>query len=300
MMSQGLRLFQNRGLHLLLSRPAVMAQQRVQAFSVYNYESRDFSKKNKGGKRSAQSASDVEGDTPQQEQRQPAQDFSAAASQAADTNVPIDRALFTPFSLGDVKKIQSTPDNQPPSKEDTIPGRYATVLFTTASQEGKLYEVYEDMVFIGQLYENSESFQQFTQNAGVGLKEIRLFNQSLLETGADIAPVTTRFLEVLGENKRLMFIKEVTEKFQKLYQQFNKEEKITIISAYQLSGEEEQQVLSALKSNPQNQGKEFQLEFKQDPSILGGLQMYTESEFMDMSLQSRLDKIHQEVNKLIN
>ena len=74
------------------------------------------------------------------------------------------------------------------------------------------------MVFIGQLYENSESFQQFTQNAGVGLKEIRLFNLSLLETGADIAPVTTRFLEVLGENKRLMYIKEVTEKFQKLYQ----------------------------------------------------------------------------------
>jgi F0F1-type ATP synthase delta subunit len=59
-------------------------------------------------------------------------------------------------------------------------------------------------------------------------------------------------LEVLGENKRLMFIKEVTEKYQKLYQQFNKEEKITIISAYKLSGEEEQQVLAALKANPQN------------------------------------------------
>jgi F0F1-type ATP synthase delta subunit len=47
-----------------------------------------------------------------------------------------------------------------------------------------------------------------------------------------------------------MYIKEVTEKYQKLYQQFNKEEKITIISAYKLSGEEEQEVLSALKTNP--------------------------------------------------
>ena len=47
-----------------------------------------------------------------------------------------------------------------------------------------------------------------------------------------------------------MFIKEVTEKYQKLYQQFNKEEKITIISAYKLTGDEEQQVLSALKANP--------------------------------------------------
>ena len=96
------------------------------------------------------------------------------------------------------------------------------------------------MVFLGQLYENSESFQQFSQNAGVGIKEIRAFNDSLLSTGADISPVTIRFLEVLGENKRLMFIKEVTEKYQKLYQQFNKEEKITIISAYKLSSDEEQ------------------------------------------------------------
>lgn len=141
---------------------------------------------------------------------------------------------------------------QPPSKEDTIPGRYATVLFTTASQDGHLFNVFEDMVFLGQLYDNSESFQQFTQNAGVGMKEIKLFNQGLLDTGAEFSPVTIKFIEVLAENKRLMFIKEITEKYQKLYQQFNKEEKITIISAYQLSGEEEKQVLNALKANPQN------------------------------------------------
>lgn len=88
-----------------------------------------------------------------------------------------------------------------------------------------------------------------------------------------------------------MFIKEIAEKYQKLYQQFNKEEKITIISAYQLSKVEEDQVLQALKANPQNQGKEFVLEFKIDGNILGGLQMYTESEFMDMSLSSRLDRL---------
>jgi F0F1-type ATP synthase delta subunit len=78
-----------------------------------------------------------------------------------------------------VKKIQSAPGNQPPSKEDTIPGRYATVLFTTASQEASLYEVYEDFKYLSELYANSESFQMFTLNAGVGMKEIRLFNAGL-------------------------------------------------------------------------------------------------------------------------
>jgi F-type H+-transporting ATPase subunit O len=198
-----------------------------------------------------------------------------------------------------VKRIQSTPDNQPPSKEDTIPGRYASVLFTTASQEGALYEVYEDMKFLAEMYSNSESFQMFTQNAGVGLKEIKLFNAGLQEAG-DFHKVTIRFIEVLAENKRLMFIKEVAEKYAKLYQQFNKEEKITVISAYALSADEEDQVLKALQANPQNQGKEFVIEHKVDPTILGGLQMYTESEFMDMSLSSRVDRLNQEIQKMID
>ena len=59
-------------------------------------------------------------------------------------------------------------------------------------------------------------------------------------------------------------------------------------------------MLKALKSNPQNQGKEFVIEFKVDETILGGLQMYTESEFMDMSLASRVDRLSQEIQKMVD
>ena len=73
-----------------------------------------------------------------------------------------------------------------------------------------------------------------------------------------------------------------------------------MISAYKLSSDEEQQVLGALKANPQNQGKEFVIEFRTDETILGGLQMYTESEFMDMSLSSRVDRLNQEIQKMVD
>ena len=79
----------------------------------------------------------------------------------------------------------------------------------------------------------------------------------------------------------------------------NKEEKITIISAEELNSGEQAEVLSALNANPENAGKQFQLEFTIDPAIKGGLQMYTETEFMDMSLSSRLDKLKSEVQKLV-
>lgn len=58
-------------------------------------------------------------------------------------------------------------------------------------------------------------------------------------------------------------------------------------------------MLSALKANPNNEGKEFKLEFQIDSTIMGGLQMYTETEFMDMSLQSRLDKLKAEVGRFV-
>ena len=39
----------------------------------------------------------------------------------------------------------------------------------------------------------------------------------------------------MAENKRLIFIREISEKYAKLYQEFNKEEKVTIISAKALT-----------------------------------------------------------------
>jgi len=108
-----------------------------------------------------------------------------------------------------------------------------------------------------------------------------------------------KFLEILAENKRLSFVGAIAERYQKLYQLLNKEEKITIISAETLNASEQDEVLAALKANPNNEGKEFKLEFEIDSTIKGGLQMYTETEFMDMSLQSRLEKLKVEVEKFV-
>jgi len=147
------------------------------------------------------------------------------------------------------------------------------------------------------LYQHSDQFRLFTENGGVGGKEIAQLNQALQET-APFSKTTLNFLTVLAENKRLNFIDEVADKYAKLYQQFNKEEKITIISAAPLDADKKAQVVAALQANPQNEGKQFTIDYEVDETILGGLQMYTESEFMDMSLASRLDRISSEVSKM--
>ena len=59
-------------------------------------------------------------------------------------------------------------------------------------------------------------------------------------------------------------------------------------------------MLAALKANPKNEGKQFVIQYKVDALIQGGLQMYTESEFIDMSLASRRAMINNEIAKLVS
>jgi hypothetical protein len=87
-------------------------------------------------------------------------DFSGATK--VQTAAPISKDLFGAWSVGDITVTQSVPDNRPPSQEDTIEGRYAYVLFVSASEQEALYTVYEDFQYLAALYTNSEDFRLFT------------------------------------------------------------------------------------------------------------------------------------------
>ena len=96
-----------------------------------------------------------------------------------------------------------------------------------------------------------------------------------------------------------MYINEIAKKYIKLYLLLTKEEKITIISAQHLTQDQQNDVKNALLSNKENEGKTFIIDYEVNPNLIGGLQMYTENKFMDLSLSSRIDKIKDELNKMI-
>jgi ATP synthase F1 delta subunit len=254
-------------------RPALY-QCQLANFSIVQEQQRFFAKKKKFGKsksgEESGAASEVEPEDAAQEepahhaapvvdfvqQKSSKLDWSAAANRDSLDAPNLDAKYYQPFSVGDVKRVGSAPYHKPPSFEDTIEGRYAASLFISASQSGKLYEVYEDMVYLNHLYKNCEHFRLFTENSGIGLAQVKQLNQALAET-AHFDDVTFKFLIVLAESKRLIYLDEISKKFAKLYTQLNKEEKITIISASELSSHQKDQVLDALRANPKNEGKQF-------------------------------------------
>lgn len=143
-----------------------------------------------------------------------------------------------------------------------------------------------------------ESFRIFADNSGLNSAQISNFVNELATCG-NFCKTTIKFCELLGKNKRFMYINDIAKKYCRSYLLLTKEEKISIISAQELTTEERADVKKALESNPDNEGKIFIIDYSVNPNIIGGLQMYTENKFMDLSLSSRLDKIKEEVNKMI-
>lgn len=197
-----------------------------------------------------------------------------------------------------IKEVHSVPGNKPPTSEDSVSGRYAQTLFIAASISKELHKVNDDMLFIKDIYTTSELFRTFSANSGLNANQI---NHVMSEIGksADFTNSTIAFIDLLGQNKRFMFIKEIAEKYIKNYNLLSKEEKIKIVSAQELSQSQREQVKNALQENPQNKGKSFVIDYETNSDILGGIQLYSENKFMDLSLKSRIEKLKEEVNRLV-
>jgi F0F1-type ATP synthase delta subunit len=76
----------------------------------------------------------------------------------------------------------------------------------------------------------------------------------------------------------------------------NKEEDIRVISAVDLAKNDRERVVASLKKN--KPGVRFKVTYEVDPAILGGLQIFAGSEFLDCSLRSRIERLKLELSRI--
>jgi F-type H+-transporting ATPase subunit O len=192
-------------------------------------------------------------------------------------------------------EIKSVPGNKPPVKEENPPSRYAAVLFSAASKREALYLVLEDIKYIKELINKCDAFRNFLVNLALKRNEqMQVFDA--LGGEKTFNKLTINFLHTLIDNKRLDSLPKIVDKYIDFYKILNKEENIRIISATELEQSEQDKVIEALKKS--HVGINFTVKYEVDPTILGGLQMYSGNNFMDCSLLSRVQKIKSELAKM--
>jgi len=213
-------------------------------------------------------------------------------------NLPkANKSAFTPFAynFATTEEIKSVMGHKPPALEDTPHGRYASVLFTSASKQEGLTVVLEDVRNLKEIYNQSEVFRNFVYNTAFKRTE-QLTILDEINKIAGLNTLTIDFLSTLIDNKRVDLLPKILDKYVEFYRILNKEENITIISAEELSNEERERVRDSLQKS--NKGVNFTLKFEIDPTILGGLQMYSGNKFMDCSLSSRISRVKGELAKI--
>eukprot|EP00357_Protocruzia_adherens_P019249 CAMPEP_0115015366 /NCGR_PEP_ID=MMETSP0216-20121206/26727_1 /TAXON_ID=223996 /ORGANISM="Protocruzia adherens, Strain Boccale" /LENGTH=228 /DNA_ID=CAMNT_0002385475 /DNA_START=52 /DNA_END=738 /DNA_ORIENTATION=- len=195
--------------------------------------------------------------------------------------------------------IQSVDDHKPPMYDTSIQGRYASSLFTAASQKKSLHTIFGDISEIKNLFDNSEAFRTFAFNESIKTGTQMEIIKDIF-SDRKFSELTMSLFQVVIENKRLKYIGKISNKYLEFYRILSKEEKITVISAENLSDSQKTSLMEALKGSELTSSTTFDVTYQVNADILGGLQIYTENEYIDMSAKSRVAKISSEIAKLVD
>ena len=113
--------------------------------------------------------------------------------------------------------------------------------------------------------------------------------------GDDITETVQRFVSVLAENNRLALIPSIFEQFEQLRAQEEKSLDVEIISAYEMSSEEEQKLSAALQKRFD---RDVRLESRVDESLLGGAIIRAGDTVIDGSVRGKIQKMAETLQRV--
>ena len=177
----------------------------------------------------------------------------------------------------------------------TLGERYSQTLFKSAGDAGELEKVSEDMKYLIELHSTSEDFKILLNDPTIRKDNLEKI-MGELTSKAQFSKTTQKAIQLMTENKRLNFLPEVAKNYEEHMKARERKEVVKVVAAEELSNPQKKQVEAALKEFDKT--KTYELTFAVDQSILGGLQLYFPTAFMDLSLKSRLDKIKDEVGSM--
>ncbi|OQR89758.1 ATP synthase subunit O [Thraustotheca clavata] len=168
--------------------------------------------------------------------------------------------------------------------------KYANALYSVASKQGVLEEVEQELKTIHDQIASNATFAEFLKDPTIARSEKKDDISKVMDAAKFSKPVSGLFT-VLAENGRLGDAKNVIQAYNRLMRAHRGEVQAKITSADPLTKEQLTQVQTALKARIQK-NETLLLETVVDPTILGGLKVQIADLFIDLSLATKIEKIH--------
>jgi len=106
--------------------------------------------------------------------------------------------------------------------------------------------------------------------------------------GGKIKPQQVNFIRVLAENQRLLVLPEIASIFEVLKAEAEKSVNVEVDSAFELSAEQKDKIVSSLKKRL---GREIKLTCKINKELLGGVVIRAGDKVIDGSARTRLSEM---------
>mmetsp|Transcript_6984 Transcript_6984/g.10245 ORF Transcript_6984/g.10245 Transcript_6984/m.10245 type:complete len:224 (+) Transcript_6984:108-779(+) len=205
---------------------------------------------------------------------------TAAFSQAA-------RPMVRPMAPIATRSFAAAVGKKPKMEDGTLEGRYATALFMASGS--KLDKVYQDMVGLRTMMEESKDFKLLIVTPGVDPEtKVKTLEAVCVKSGADGSVVN--FLKVLVENKRVNMLARVVDLFEVFYRAEKGLVLCKVTSASPLSDSQKAQVKKAMEARAEK-GSQMIMEYNTNASIMGGLVVKMGDAVFDNSVATRLERI---------
>jgi len=175
---------------------------------------------------------------------------------------------------------------------DTAASRYSLALYELAEENNSVQEIEDQSFALIKLIDESKDFEIIIRNP-TNKKEDQINVMNIISKHYSINILLKKFLCFLVEKRRLFFLQNILKNFIDICSQKRGEVKARLIAAKQLNDNEVNKIKDELSKDFINKIK---LDYKHDPSLIGGLIIQVGSVMIDTSIKSKLKKLE---NKMI-
>ena len=167
---------------------------------------------------------------------------------------------------------------------------YAKALFESAIESNSIDEMAVELKTMAAAA-TTEGIINTIENPTLSRKEIveilvNLFEESVSDTAK-------KLIEILAENKRLNLLEPIYSIYQDLLEKHKEQKSIEVFVAVEPGDEAKESIEQKLKST---YGKDANIYFSKDPTMMGGLSIKIGDETLDLSIKGKINKLVNQLN----
>jgi len=175
---------------------------------------------------------------------------------------------------------------------DTAASRYSLALYEHAEENKHVHEIEDQSFALIKLIDESKDFESIVRNP-INKKEDQINIINKISEHYNFNILLKNFLCLLVEKRRLFFLQNILRNFVDICSHKRGEVKAKLVAAKQLNNDEVNKIKDGLSKDFNNKVK---LDYKYDPSLIGGLIIQVGSVMIDTSIKSKLKQLE---NKMI-